>query len=138
VSGNWGGSTLAALKSTKFPVHAAELARWILAEPEPVNMFTFDRFLFPPLTSTLEDPEWLNAEYDFYGGQQVNKVYAEMNEAVGKDWVWSPIHEFVNSEGQDLQSKALERGQPLSGTLQPWQDAVVEYAQQQGIQVAGQ
>ena len=30
----------------------------------------------------LEDPEWLNAKYDFYGGQQVNKVYAEISETV--------------------------------------------------------
>jgi multiple sugar transport system substrate-binding protein len=138
VSGNWGGSTIAALKSTKHPAAAAELARWILQEQEPVNFFSLDKFLFPPMSATLKQPEWVNQKNKFYGGQQVNKLYAQISNTVSKDWEWSPIHEFVSTQGGDIQGKALQRGQTMSSTLQPWQDAVVKYAKEQGIKVAGE
>jgi multiple sugar transport system substrate-binding protein len=138
VSGNWGGSTLAVVKSTKFPVHAAELSRWLLQEREPMEFFTLEQFLFPPNNVLLEDPEWQNAKYDFYGGQQVNKLYADIANTVSTDWEWSPIHEYVVTQGEDLQGKAFERGEGITSTLQPWQDEVVTYAKQQGITVAGQ
>jgi multiple sugar transport system substrate-binding protein len=138
ISGNWGGSTLAVVKSTKFPVHAAELSRWLLQEQEPMEMFTLEQFLFPPNNVLLESPEWQNAKYEFYGGQQVNKLYAEIADTVSTDWQWSPIHEYVVLQGQDLEGKAFERGETFTSTLQPWQDQVVNYAKQQGITVAGQ
>jgi multiple sugar transport system substrate-binding protein len=138
VSGNWGGSTLAVLKSTKFPAHAAELSRWLLNEREPVNFFALEQFLFPPTNWTLEEPQWVNQKNEFYGGQQVNKLYAEISDTVSTDWQWSPIHEYVATQGGDIQGKAVERGETMTSTLQPWQDAVVNYAKQQGITVAGE
>jgi len=137
-SGNWGGSTLAVLKESPNPAAAAELARWILQEEEPVNHFTYERFLFPVMNETLEDPRFLEDKSKFYGGQQVNKLYAQINETVPKDWVWSPIHEYVATQGGDIQGKSVERGQGLTPTLQPWQDAVVNYAKQQGLKVGGE
>ena len=77
VSGNWGGSTLAVLKESKNKAAAGEFARWILTEKEPVEMFSFERFLFPPQNFMLKNQQWLDKKYPFYGGQQVNKVYAE-------------------------------------------------------------
>jgi len=136
VSGNWGGSTLAVLKSSKYPAQAAELSRWILQEKEPVDFWSLKQFLFPPLNSTLQDPAWVNQKNKFYGGQDVNKVYAEISKTVSTDWQWSPIHEFVNTQGGDIQGKALQRGQTMTSTLQPWQDAVVNYAKQQGFTVS--
>ena len=138
ISGNWGGSTIAALKSTKHPAAAAELSRWLLQEKEPVDFFSLKQFLFPPMTETLKQPNWVDQKNEFYGGQEVNKLYAQISDTVSKDWEWSPIHEYVNTQGGDIQGKALQRGQTMSSTLQPWQDAVVKYAKQQGIKVAGE
>jgi multiple sugar transport system substrate-binding protein len=138
VSGNWGGSTLAVLKQSKSPAAATEFARWILMEKEPVEMFSFERFLFPPQNFMLENQEWLDKKYPFYGGQQVNKVYADMANAVDKGWEWDPIHEFVATEGDNIKSKSVNEGKGATAALQPWQDAVVNYAKQQGLTVAGQ
>jgi multiple sugar transport system substrate-binding protein len=138
VSANWGGSTIAALKSTKYPAHAAELSRWLLQEREPMKFFALEKFLFPPTNWTLEEPDWVNQKNKFYGGQEVNKLYAQISDTVSKDWEWSPIHEYVVTQGEAIQGKALLRGQTMSSTLQPWQDAVVKYAKQQGIKVAGE
>jgi multiple sugar transport system substrate-binding protein len=138
VSGNWGGSTLAVLKQSTHKAAAAEFARWILTERQPVEMFSYERFLFPPQNFMLNNPQWQNQKYAFYGGQQVNKVYAQMSESVNKDWEWDPIHEYVATQGDDIKAKSVDSGAGATAALQPWQDAVVNYAKQQGLTVQGQ
>jgi multiple sugar transport system substrate-binding protein len=138
VSGNWGGSTLAVIKQSKYPAAATEFARWILTQRQPVEMFSFDRFLFPPQNFMLNNPQWLNKKYEFYGGQQVNKVYGDIANTVDKNWEWDPIHEYVNTQGDDIKAKTVGQGKGATAALQPWQDAVVKYAKQQGLTVAGQ
>jgi multiple sugar transport system substrate-binding protein len=138
ISGNWGGSTLAVLKSSKSPAAATEFARWILSEQEPVEMFSYERFLFPPQNTMLSNPQWLDKKYPFYGGQQVNKVYADMANNVDKGWEWPPILEYIATQGDDIKGKSVDQGKGATAALQPWQDAVVNYAKQQGLKVAGQ
>jgi multiple sugar transport system substrate-binding protein len=138
VSGNWGGSTLAVLKDSPNKAAAAEFSRWILQERQPVEMFSYDHFLFPPQNFMLESQEWLEQPYEFYGGQKVNQVYAEMADAVDTGWEWPPILEYVATQGDDIRAKTVNRGEGATAALQPWQDAVIRYAQQQGLTVAGQ
>jgi multiple sugar transport system substrate-binding protein len=85
----------------------------------------------------LENPQWANQKYPFYGGQQVNKVYAEMANVVEKNWEWDPIHEYVATTGDDIKAKYVDEGKGATAALQPWQDAIVKYAKQQGLTVAG-
>jgi multiple sugar transport system substrate-binding protein len=137
-SGNWGGSTLAVLQGSKRAAAATEFARWTLSEQEPVEMFAFERFLFPARTAMLSDQQWLDRKYAFYGSQTVNRVYADMAGAVDTAaWEWPPIFEYVASEGDAIRGKSVEREQGVTAALQPWQDAVVEYAEEQGLKVAG-
>jgi len=138
VSGNWGGSTLAVLKDSPNKAAAVEFARWILSEKQPVEMFSYDRFLFPPQNTMLSNDTWLTKKYPFYGGQAVNKTYALMANSVDKNWQWPPILEYVATQGDDIKSKSVDQGKGATAALQPWQDAVVNYAKQQGITVAGQ
>jgi len=136
VSGNWGGSTLAVLKQSKSPAAATEFARWILTERKPVEMFSFDRFLFPPQNFMLQNQSWLTKPYDFYGGQEVNKVYADIASTVDKDWEWDPIHEYVATTGDAIKGKSVDQGKGATAALQPWEAAVKKYAEQQGLKVA--
>jgi multiple sugar transport system substrate-binding protein len=138
VSGNWGGSTLAVLKQSKSPAAATEFARWILNERQPVEMFSFERFLFPPQNFMLNNEQWLNRKYPFYGDQEVNKVYADAASAVDVNWQWSPIHEYIATQGDAIKAKSVDQGNGATAALQPWQDAVVNYAKQQGLTVAGE
>ena len=80
--------------------------------------------------------KWLNKKYPFYGGQQVNKVYADINSVVDKGWEWDPIHEFVATQGDAANGKSVEQGKGYTAALQPWQDSIVKYAEQQGLKVA--
>jgi multiple sugar transport system substrate-binding protein len=135
VSGNWGGSTLAVLKESTHKAAAVEFARWILTEKEPVEMFSFERFLFPPQNFMLQNQQWLDKKYPFYGGQQVNKTYAEMADAVDKGWEWDPIHEYVATTGDAIKGKSVDQGKGATPALQPWKDSVDKYAKQQGLTV---
>ena len=58
----------------------------------------------------LEQPAVADQQYEFYGGQQVNKVYADMADAVDKDWQWPPIHEYVATQGDDDQGQVRRAG----------------------------
>ena len=136
VSGNWGGSTLAVLKSSKSPAAATEFARWILTEREPVEMFSFDRFLFPPQNVMLQNEEWRTKPYDFYGGQKVNEVYAGIADTVDKGWEWNPIHEYVATTGDAIKGKSVDQGKGATAALEPWETAVKKYAEQQGLKLA--
>jgi multiple sugar transport system substrate-binding protein len=137
VSGNWGGSTLAVINKSPNPAVATEVARWLLQERKPVQMFSYQRFLFPTMNFMLNDQQWLNKKYPFYGGQQVNKVYADMAKVVNTNFQWDPIHEFVDSTGTAIKGQYVDQGKGATAALQPWQNAVIKYAKQQGVTVAG-
>ena len=137
-SANWGGSTLAVLKASKSPAAATEFARFILSDQKLQQMWAYERFLFPTLNSMLTNQGWQNKAYPFYGGQTVNKVYAGMAALVNKDWQWPPIFDYVATQGDDIKGKSVDAGKGATAALQPWQDAVVTYAKQQGLTVAGQ
>jgi multiple sugar transport system substrate-binding protein len=59
-----------------------------------------------------------------------------MASAVDLNWQWSPIHEFVATTGDDIKAKTVDEGKGATAALQPWQDAVINYAKQQGLTVA--
>jgi multiple sugar transport system substrate-binding protein len=136
-SGNWGGSTDAVLAKTKYPAAAAELARWINQQREPALQFATQQFLFPASNAILQDNAFVDQASKFYGGQQVNKLFTQINDTVPKDWQWTPIHDFVTSSGNETFGGAVAHKRDLSAGLQAWQDAIVKYAKEQGFKVAG-
>jgi hypothetical protein len=61
-----------------------------------------------------------------------------MANAVDTGWEWDPIHEYVATQGDDIKGKSVDQGKGATAALQPWQDAVVNYAKQQGLKVQGE
>jgi multiple sugar transport system substrate-binding protein len=137
VSANWGGSTLGVVKGSRHPAVAAEFARWILTEREPVEMFAYKRFLFPALTRMLDSEAWLSRRYPFYGAQEANRVFAGEAEAVDQSWQWPPILEHIATVGDDLRGNSVEAGKGATAALARWQDAALRYAREQGLEVHG-
>jgi multiple sugar transport system substrate-binding protein len=135
VSGNWGGSTLAVTAKTKNPAAAAALAMFLNHDPESTRMFAEKQFLFPATKTLLEDPEFLGGTSEFYGGQKVNEVFAQISETVPTDFEWNPFHDFVSSTSDETVGRAMTRKEDLGAALQSWEDAVVKHAEQQGFTV---
>ncbi|MCL3860834.1 ABC transporter substrate-binding protein [Actinotalea sp. K2] len=135
VSGNWGGSTNAVLSGTENPIAAAELARWINVEREPALRFANEQFLFPPSNEILQDADFLEEESEFYGGEQVNRKFAEISETVEVDFEWLPFMDYVYSSfGETVGSAIADRGDMMAA-LQAWNDDVIQYAESQGFTV---
>ena len=135
IAGNWGGSTLAALSATENPIVAAELAKFINTDPEATLKFATEQFLFPTRTEVLTSPEFAEQESEFYGGQRVNEIFAEISATVDTEFQWLPFQDFVAASFVDTLGKAISEKGDLSAGLAAWQDAIVTYATEQGFTV---
>jgi len=135
VTANWGGSTLAVTKQSKFPAQAAELAKWLMTDEESALLFSTKQFLFPAKSSILETPEYVDQEVEFFGGQQVNKLYAGFSDNVAKDYTWSPFQDYVYQQMNETLGKAILAKGDLGAALDDLQTRLVAYAKEQGFNV---
>jgi multiple sugar transport system substrate-binding protein len=135
VSGNWGGSSDAVLASSENPIAAYELAKFINHDEESALMLATEQFLYPPQNSVLENPDFIDQESEFYGGQQVNKLFAEISETVDTDFQWLPFMEFVYSSYEETMGTVIADKGDIAAALDEWQDQLVGYAEDQGFTV---
>jgi multiple sugar transport system substrate-binding protein len=135
VSGNWGGSSDAVLASSENPIAAYELAKWINNAPESTALFASQQFLFPAANNVLESDEFLSQESDFYGGQKVNQLFADISETVDVEFDWLPYMDYAYQAFEDTLGAAIaEKGDLVSG-LQAWEDELIAYGEDQGFTV---
>ena len=125
------------LKTSENPIAAYELAKWINHAQEPALLFATQQNFFPTAISVLEDPVFVDQEPEFYGGQQVNKLFAEISTTVDTEWEWLPFMEFAYSSFNETFGAAVAAKGDLAAGLDAWQAALEEYATQQGFTVNG-
>lgn len=135
VSSNWGGSTDAVLTSSENPIAAAELATWINTAEEPALKFATEQFLFPAYDPVLENPAFIDQESEFYGGEQVNQIFAEISQTVTPDFGWLPFMDYVYSSYEETVGKAFADRTELQPALEAWEADLVSYAEDQGFTV---
>jgi len=135
-SANWGGSTDAVTKQSKYPAQAAEFAEWLNTNTTSVSTLCEKLFLFPPQNSELTSSAF-NTASSFYGGQNVNQVFAQSSQEVNTSFQWSPIEDYVNTQLQDQLASAVQGKITFAQALLNTQNAVVSYAQTQGFTVSG-
>lgn len=135
VSGNWGGSSDAVLASSKNPIAAYELAKFINNDHESAMKLATEQFLFPPQVSVLEDPEFVDQASDFYGGQQVNSLFAEISKTVDTDFQWVPFMDYVYSTYEETIGSVIADKGDIAAALDDWQDQLGDYAKAQGFTV---
>ena len=135
VSGNWGGSSDAVLASSKNPIAAYELAKFINHDTESALMLATEQFLYPPQVSVLEDPAFVDQASEFYGGQEVNKLFAEISQTVDTDFQWLPFMDYVYSTYEETMGTVIADKGDIAAALDTWQDQLVKYAEDQGFTV---
>jgi len=134
-AGNWGGSTDTVLKTTKNPIAAAKLALWINTEQQPALKLATEQFLFPASQKILKDSTFLNQKSKFYGGQQVNKEFADISATVTPDFGWLPFMDFAYSSFNETLGKAFANRTDLGAALTAWEAQLKSYATAQGFTV---
>jgi multiple sugar transport system substrate-binding protein len=135
VSGNWGGSSDAVLASSQNQIAAYELAKFINNDEESAMKLATEQFLFPPQVSVLEDPAFVGLESEFYGGQKVNELFADISETVDTDFQWLPYMDYVYSSYEDTMGTVIAAKGDISAALDAWQEQLVGYATDQGFTV---
>ncbi len=135
VSGNWGGSSDAVLATSENPIAAYELAKFINHDEESALRLATEQFLFPPQLSVLEDPAFAGQQLEFYGGQEVNALFAEISETVDTDFEWLPFMDFVYSSYEETVGTVIAAKGDISAALDEWQTELTEYAEAQGFTV---
>jgi multiple sugar transport system substrate-binding protein len=135
VSGNVGGSSTAVLKSTENPIAAAELAKFINTDLESITQFNTQQSLFPPQVELLESDEFLAQKSDFFAGQDVNALFADISTTVDATFEWPPFMDYVYSSFEETLGSEIANGGDLSAGLTAWQSSLEEYATQQGFEL---
>lgn len=134
-SGSIGGSADVVLAGGEHEIAAAEFVKFLNSDPASNLTKTLSQSFFPALTQTLDDPAFTDAPVDFFGGQQVNALFAQISPTVNQDFTWLPFMDPVFESYNTTFGKALTDGTSLVDGLQAWQDAVVAYAKDQGFTV---
>ncbi|WP_328293734.1 extracellular solute-binding protein [Kineococcus sp. NBC_00420] len=137
VSGNWGGSSNAVLSTTQNRIAAYELAKWINHDPASTTKLALEQSLFPAAEGVLKDPTFTDQSVDFFGGQKVNELFAEISGTVDTEFAWLPFTDYAASQYTEVVGKAIGAKGDLSAALDDWQGVLEKYAKDQGFTVTG-
>ncbi|MEV0227031.1 extracellular solute-binding protein [Streptomyces sp. NPDC050704] len=90
---------------------------------------------FPATNAELQSPAFQSTKFDYLGGQEANKIFAESAANVADDWSYLPFQQYANSIFNDTVGKAYISNTKLTAGLKSWQDASVKYGKEQGFTV---
>jgi len=128
-----GGSAQSVLKQSKSPALAAAFVRWLNHE-EGIEPF-LESGGFPATVADLQDPEFVDMELDYFGGQQVNQVLTDAATHVVEGWQYLPYQLYANTIYGDTVGKSYQTHSDLNEGLASWQEALVKYGSEQGFAV---
>ncbi|MGI5193173.1 ABC transporter substrate-binding protein [Streptomyces sp. CA-288835] len=135
VSGNWGGSTTAVTAATKNKIAAAQFAQFINSDPVSAKMFATEQFFFPATKAVLADASFTGAAPEFYGGQKVNQIFADISETVSPEFQWPPFYDQAATDWTETVGKSLADQSDTVAALGTWQSRLTSYAKKQGFTV---
>ena len=135
VAGNWGGSTTAVMAGTRNPIAAAKFAEFLNTDPGTTTMFNSVQNFFPATKALLTDPSFTGQKSAFFGGQQVNKVFADISGTVDVGWQWPPFLDQSVKDWTETTGKALADKADAAAATDQWQERLTAYAKDQGFTV---
>ncbi|WP_344976022.1 ABC transporter substrate-binding protein [Salinactinospora qingdaonensis] len=128
-----GGSSLAIPEASGYKELAYAFVEYVTAGEGADTRV--DNGAFPATTAHLESEEFLSTEFDYFGGQQANKIFAESAENVVEGWSYLPYQVYANSIFNDTAGQAYVSDTTLTEGLAAWQEASVSYGNEQGFTV---
>ena len=135
-NGNYGGSALAITQTSPHKQEAATAIKWLLGQKAPAKEFASRQFLFPTLNSLLQDQGFLDTPFPFFGGQTVDRVFAQASTQVGTDFQWSPFNDYFIAQLGNEFGAAAGSGGSLEAVFDRLQSRVDGFANDQGFTVS--
>ncbi|AXG82270.1 ABC transporter substrate-binding protein [Streptomyces paludis] len=90
---------------------------------------------YPATTADMTSKEFLDTKFDYFGGQEINKVFAQSASEVAPDWQYLPFQVYANSIFNDTVGKAYVSGTKLTEGFAAWQKQSIAYGTEQGFTV---
>lgn len=131
-----GGSSVALLSTGD---KAKEKAAWEFAEyinhSEKGTMYGYKLGVFPARKSVLESDEFLNTTSEYFGGQNINKEFAQASQHVLPGWENLPYEVYARNIFTDTVGKAFSEKSSLSQGIAEWQKNLIDFGNNQGFTV---
>lgn len=135
-SGNWGGSTIAVLSSSKYPKQAAEFAEWFGGSAASWKILSGPvAGAYPGYEPLLDTSTFLDQTLKISGSQHFQEVFADAAKNMTAP-EWPPIMNEVNTVWPTVFAGVSNGTETLSAAFQTMQSDLVKYAEAQGFTVA--
>jgi multiple sugar transport system substrate-binding protein len=134
-SGNWGGSTIAVLSSSKYPKQAAEFAEWFGGTAASWQILSGPiAGAYPGYEPLLNNPTFLAQTLQISGTQHFQEVFAQAAKNMTAP-EWPPIMNEVNTLWPTVFAGVSNGTETLPAAFRTIQADLVQYAQAQGFTV---
>ncbi|MET9670273.1 sugar ABC transporter substrate-binding protein [Streptomyces sp. NPDC006475] len=128
-----GGGSLAMMQQGDKKLVAAAFLRYVSAEKgADITQATGS---FPARVKVLQSKEFLGAKDEYFGGQQVNRVFADSLYDVAEGWQYLPYDVYAVTIFNDKAGKAYTGEKKLQEGLNDWGQELVTYGKEQGFSV---
>lgn len=128
-----GGSSLAVTAASEQAALAYDFLEY--ATTGDGVQIRLDAGAFPATTAELESQEFLDVEFEYFGGQQANQVFAESSANVVDGWSYLPYQVYANSIFNDTVGQAYVGDTTIVDGLAAWQEQIDAYGEEQGFTI---
>jgi len=129
-----GGSFNLIPQGTEHVAEAMQFVNWLNASEEGVDTL-LDGGVFPAATVGLESPKLLTPN-EYFGGQVINKVFAEAAASVPTGWTPGPTNDLTQDAIKDEFAKVVNGKQTFSQALDNAQAKTIADVKSLGLSVA--
>lgn len=130
---NWGGSTTAVFKDSRYPEDALAFAVWLNSDPDSVKLLIQGGYGFPSAKAGFSAAD-LEGRKDFFGGQNYSQVFREAGRAVDTSWKWGPAVDTLYQRLGDAFTEAITGGGSFRGALAKVQEQTLADLKGKGLQ----
>ncbi|MFF6981359.1 ABC transporter substrate-binding protein [Streptomyces sp. NPDC008343] len=128
-----GGGSLAMTQQSDNQLAAAAFLRYVSAE-EGADI-TQASGSFPARADVLSSEKFLGAKDEYFGGQEVNRIFADSLDNVAEGWQYLPYDVYAVTIFNDKAGKAYTGEKTLQEGLKDWEQELVKYGKEQGFSV---
>jgi len=88
---------------------------------------------FPATVADLNDEEFLSRPSEYFGGQEINRIFSDSAANVVEGWHYLPFMSYANSIFAETAGQAfLGHGTIMDG-MRNWQDRLIQFGETQGF-----
>ncbi|MEV7252860.1 ABC transporter substrate-binding protein [Streptomyces cyaneofuscatus] len=128
-----GGGSLAMTEQSSKKLAAAAFLRYVsLEEGADITQASGS---FPARAKVLESLKFLGTKDEYFGGQEINRIFADSLAEVGGGWQYLPYDVYAITIFNDQVGKAYTGEKTLEEGLKDWEKQLIKYGKDQGFTV---